>query len=175
MSGDTRALCVFFRIEAPPVSWLWRFNSAFEKICAAFPPWRRIATIRRAGQWPAPQTSSPYSRAAATDFHRLPVRGVSCGCLRLRDHFRIRLRSAVKALRGIRSTIETCFGMPPRGVNNFRAKSRAAARPDANPPPAALRTLLQASSARTLPPECRSAAPCHGAAGRCGPRIPPPD
>lgn len=109
MSGDTRAICVFFRIEAPPVSWLWRFNSAFEILCAAFPPWRRIETIRRAGQWHAPQTSSPYSRAAATDFHRLPVRGVSCDCLRDRDNLRIRLRRAVKAPREMAALIQTCF------------------------------------------------------------------
>jgi len=65
-------------IETPPVSWLGEWP---RDIGAAARPSRRGTESHRFAARTSgtrQKTFSPYSRAAATAFHRLPVRGVSC-------------------------------------------------------------------------------------------------
>jgi hypothetical protein len=79
---NAHANCMPTGVETPSVSWLGRFHPCTTGAAAAFPfPQQRISdslleTVARA------ENLSPYSRAAATAFHRLPMHGVSGGCRR---------------------------------------------------------------------------------------------
>src|SRR5579862_3287238 len=72
-----RACGVHFRIETPPVSWLGELSRYIRDPSAAFPSRHRISIDSLAGPVARAEKLPPYSRAAATVFHRLPVRGVS--------------------------------------------------------------------------------------------------
>ena len=67
------------RIETPPVSWLGEFAPIYRGTPArpSHPAHRESRSIRCAGPVARAEKFPPYSRAAATVFHRLPVRGVS--------------------------------------------------------------------------------------------------
>jgi len=85
------------RIETPPVSWLGGLSgwSLWQRkwdpgSSAAFPSFARNRGLLRffASDSGARWKSPPYSRAAATVFHRLPVRGVSGDCVRRGENSR---------------------------------------------------------------------------------------
>jgi len=62
--------------------WHHRTGRRCRNISAAFPSWvsNRNRLQLKTNDSGTRRKFPPYSRAAATAFHRLPVRGVSCDC-----------------------------------------------------------------------------------------------
>ena len=154
-------------IETSPVSWLGGSLRIHRSGSAVFPSGSESLAIHRPRQWLAPKNPPPYSRAAATAFHRLPVHEVSGECGRRLCPWQKR------RLRRRRS--------PPRNeqqnpsANGFRAKSREGARWAASRLPAAPRKSPRASRGRTRRPENPHAGiyPC--GAARCDRKTPRPN
>jgi hypothetical protein len=79
LSRNVRAVSASIQAEIPSVSWLG------ESASAAWPS----QPVSESGRFTGKSVASaenfpPYSRAAATAFHRLPVHGISGDCLRRR-------------------------------------------------------------------------------------------
>ena len=146
-------------IETSPVSWLGGSLRSDRNGGAVFPSGSESLATRRPRQWLAPNSSPPYSRAAATAFHRLPVHEVSGECGRhLCPWQERRLRSQQSAPRNEQQN-------PP--ANGFRAKSRAAGRWAASRLPAAPRKSPRAFPGRTRRPEDPHAGICLCGEARC--------
>ena len=125
--------------------------------------------IRCAGQWHAPKTFPPYSRAAATDFHRLPVRGVSCDCGR-RSAMAERAPLAKAAERPrefVRCKLNPCSAIPSQ--NHPRAPARPHLHFERR-----LETPLRAARGHRPPRAFPRASICPCAAARCGRKTPQP-